>query len=800
MTAAPAMLDYDSLTKLVIAKGYSLELPEPFVMDAQGNEVPANLSYALTKSSHSSYAKISGGTVTGLKAGTVVIRAYSHNGRTADFTLEVVNDSIQRVELDHSEYALYISDTQGDSVALDGFVLGETVNFGRPAYESDHPEIAEVSEDGIVTAVAPGEALITAKAYDGTSASCVITVGRLTGSVSFADEELILTEGDTFQLQPVFDAGCGARVTYESGNPTVAVVDELSGLVTAMQPGNAELTVKTHSGLTATLNLKVRALPEGMYFRVAGLNLVVGEDVLLKPVLQKSDLLGEDILLDESVSYVSSDASTAKVDADGTVTALKEGQATITAQTRNGLNAECVVRVLAKGSSVKTEFAFKSATMIMGDTAELQFNLSADAFERGFTIESAQPDKLLVDDRNWTITATGAAPEGVELTLTVNPDPSEVASVPQSVSCTVKILEQADIAFSADEIALQRSGEGSSAPLEIYNLPEDLIGTFELFVMDPTIAAYDAEKGIVQAIDLSGETRVICRVFGCEISCVVRVGRSYRALIISEYNNSKYTSSNLPFAAANVRNIRDSLEMSLVDGETYDITVLSSNPTQAQIKSAISSTFADASEGDISLVYIVSHGYYDKEGIDGYIFGTPGWDPAKPDTYITSDELFGWLDGIDGNVVLMLDSCRSGGFIRDTQNDLEEAGDIAVITAQTYNKNASFFVKSDGSSIEFMTYVLCAAFGMDYENEVYNGNLKADSDGDGAVTLSECFKYTKSQTTSLVKSKMSYFSAGSSKGFLVPGVKTGSQLKSWASQTPQYYIPSGMGDLVIFAN
>ena len=798
VTAVPHSLDFNGMPEMAIALGYSVKLPQPYALDEEGDPVAASFTYSFPWSLYAKYARIDGDTICGLAAGKVLVRATSHNGLSIDFAVRIVNDTVAGVQLDYSSYTLYIDETTGDSVALNGKVLGTQVEFGAPSYRSDNEDVATVSSDGVVTAVGTGTATITAEAYTGITATCEITVGRLTGSVAFESDAHTLTAGDIWQLTPVFDANTGARMQYESSDKAVAVVDE-DGNVTAIGPGSATITAKTQNGLTVDLALKVRAVPVGIRLNVMGLNLAAGESVVLQPEILRDASLGEEIEVDTTVLYASSDKAVASVSADGAVTAVSQGEAVITAETCNGLQASCTVTVLKAGSLAVTEFAFSTATMIQGDSASLKFNLSKEAYERGFTIQSSDTEKLLVDSSDWTITAAGAAEEGVELTLTINPSEGEAAAAEADAGCTVKIIPESKISFSAEEISLQRSAGKSSATLEILDLPEDLIGTFELCVQDEAVASYDLETRCVQAMDLVAETYVICRVFDREISCLVKVLPSYRALIISEYNNSKYTSSNLPFAQSNVDAMNETLDLSLIDGQLYDVTVLSSNPTQAQIASTISKTFADARDGDISLVYIVSHGYYNSNGVSGYCFGTPGWSADDPDSYITAAELYGWLDAIQGNVVLMLDSCRSGGFILDNASALIADGNIAVITAQTYNKNASYFVKADGSSIEFLTYALCWGLGYDYENGVPTGSLAADSNKNGEVTITECFQFAKSATTSLVKSKSSYFYPTTGMGFLVPGVWSTTALKSWGGQVPQIYIPSSMANLVLYA-
>ena len=448
--------------------------------------------------------------------------------------------------------------------------------------------------------------------------------------------------------------------------------------------------------------------------------------------------------------------------------------------------------------------------MVMGDTADLEFNLNKEAFERGFTLTSANPDVLSVDSANWTVTAKAAAPEGVKLTMTINAGESELETLAEEISCTIYIIEKSAAAFSANELSLKTYNESnpqaSRGELKLTGLPENLIGTYKLYVEDGALVTYDEKTGAVQALDVAGETSIVCKTYDRTISCKVTVDylSTYRAVIIGEYINSSETGSNLPFGANNLSAVKKILQNSYVDGQAYDqITYLPGNPTQAQIQSAISSTFGDAKEGDVSVVYIISHGYYGRADINngGYFFGTPNWSVTKPDTIVTSNELMSWLAPIEGNVVLLLDSCRSGGFIRDQMSALAAEGNIAVLTAQTYDKTASYFIRaSDKYSLEFLTYAFCYGLGYQYDQKIFLSSMAADSNGDNRVTVGEAFAYAKAETTSLVKAKaLAYFKAGSKTGFLVPGVKTNAQLSAWGGQYPQSYIPAALNDVVIYA-
>ena len=801
VSPAPRTLDYNDMPTVVIAKGDKVVIQEPIALDASGNECPATYTF---KSSNSSYAKVNSNTVTGVKTGTVTITATSHNGKTASFKLKVVSEKITGLQLAYTDMVLYCNDDYLETRDLYAKPTGSTINHGSLSYVSSNPKVAFVTENGKVTGLTPGNTVLTVTAYNGVSATCKVEVRKLTTTLYFETPEATVTLGDGYITDPIVDFDSYGALTFASSDPSIAVVDE-NGHVTTLKSGDVTITATTPNHLSAETKLHIIPCPTGIRLNVAGMNLHVGDSFTLKAELEAD---AEEF--NDSVLFIPENPDIAQVDAYGKVTALKPGSTRICVRTYNGITAYCTINVLEEGGTARAEFAWESATMVMGDTADLEFNLNKEAFERGFTLTSANPDVLSVDSANWTVTAKAAAPEGVKLTMTINAGEGELETMAEEISCTIYIIEKSAAAFSANELSLKTYNESnpqaSRGELKLTGLPENLIGTYKLYVEDGALVTYDEKTGAVQALDVAGETSIVCKTYDRTISCKVTVEylSTYRAVIVGEYINSSETGSNLPFGANNVSAVKTTLQNSYVDGQAYDqITYLPGNPTQAQIQSAISSTFGDAKEGDVSVVYIISHGYYGRADINngGYFFGTPNWSVTKPDTIVTSNELMSWLAPIEGNVVLLLDSCRSGGFIRDQMSALAAEGNIAVLTAQTYDKTASYFIRaSDKYSLEFLTYAFCYGLGYQYDQKIFLSSMAADSNGDNRVTVGEAFAYAKAETTSLVKAKaLAYFKAGSTTGFLVPGVKTNAQLSAWGGQYPQSYIPAALNDVVIYA-
>lgn len=158
------------------------------------------------------------------------------------------------------------------------------------------------------------------------------------------------TAGLTYTVEPA-----GAGVTFRSSDTTVATVDE-NGVVTAVSGGTAVITVTTANGLTAhcTVTVKAQAAPETP--RVTGITLKYGSYKFTKAgntfnagaqVLYVGDLPVEM----HKVSFTSSNSAVATVDETGTVTAVGNGTATITATTvSGGYTAVCTVTVQIGGS------------------------------------------------------------------------------------------------------------------------------------------------------------------------------------------------------------------------------------------------------------------------------------------------------------------------------------------------------------------------------------------------------------------------------------------------------------------
>ena len=138
------------------------------------------------KSSDTSIATVSDGTVKGVKEGTVTITVITVDGEkrascivTVKKVIAVINAS--KVTLNKTNLNLNV----GSSEKLTATVEPYTATYKEVTWKSSNPSIATVT-DGTVKALKAGSAVITATSLDGTkSTSCNVTVTEIKYTVKF---------------------------------------------------------------------------------------------------------------------------------------------------------------------------------------------------------------------------------------------------------------------------------------------------------------------------------------------------------------------------------------------------------------------------------------------------------------------------------------------------------------------------------------------------------------------------------------------------------------------------------------
>ncbi len=148
----------------------------------------------------------------------------------------------------------------GDTEALTAGVLPSDALEAGVVWSSTDPSIAKVDRLGTVTAVSYGVTTIRARSVaDYTkTATCTVSVGYPVTGVTLNKTSVRLITSKTTQLTATISPTNAANkaVTWSTSNSSVATVT--NGLVTAVSPGSATITVTTvDGGFTATCTVKV---------------------------------------------------------------------------------------------------------------------------------------------------------------------------------------------------------------------------------------------------------------------------------------------------------------------------------------------------------------------------------------------------------------------------------------------------------------------------------------------------------------------------------------------------------------
>ena len=205
-------------------------------------------------------------------------------------------------------------------------------------WTSEDPSVAKV-ENGVVTGLSAGKTYVKATAGEVTK-SCEVTVVVPVESVSLNKTTLTLDKGAYETLQATINPSNATdqTLTWSTSKSSVATVDN-NGKVTAVNGGEATITVTTSNGKKAECKVTVNVPVTSIQLNKSEMTLSVGQSFTLSVVFNPTDVT------DKTVTWESDKPDFASVDANGKVTAKAQGIAVITAKS-GGKEAKCTVTVV----------------------------------------------------------------------------------------------------------------------------------------------------------------------------------------------------------------------------------------------------------------------------------------------------------------------------------------------------------------------------------------------------------------------------------------------------------------------
>lgn len=208
------------------------------------------------------------GKVTAVAVGETTVTAKVPDGTTATckVTVKDTTKGETKITLNKTTLELDLSGTKEEQ--LKATVKPEELAV---TWASSNIKIAKVdSKTGKVTAVGEGTATITAKALDGTTAICKVTVKDSTPDnieptgVEFTtvNPTVAMNRTETFKMEARLipsNSNKNTGLTFESSDENIATIDE-NGNVTVKGVGTTVISVTTENGKSAYTNLTVTEL------------------------------------------------------------------------------------------------------------------------------------------------------------------------------------------------------------------------------------------------------------------------------------------------------------------------------------------------------------------------------------------------------------------------------------------------------------------------------------------------------------------------------------------------------------
>ena len=243
-------------------------------------------------------------------SGTVTVTATSVRvpSVSASVTLTITEPTITDFTLSKTETTLNIGGQE--TLTITAFVPAYASASAN--WASSDAAIAKVNKNGVVTAQALGDAVITATIGEVVK-SCTVHVVAVTVNSIELPAEASLTIGSSLQLNPTVDPAQAATeypISYESSAPEIATVSE-TGLVHGVAEGDAIITA-TIAELSAQITIHVAGAQ--MFSKVTDASTLAEKDTIILarqsvPVIagardgKKLTVLLQDITVTETEAY-----------------------------------------------------------------------------------------------------------------------------------------------------------------------------------------------------------------------------------------------------------------------------------------------------------------------------------------------------------------------------------------------------------------------------------------------------------------------------------------------------------------
>ena len=282
-------------------------------------------------------------TIKAESTGTAVLTATATSGVSASINVTIVP---KKVNVTGISITKVVTLNVGQTHTLTPTVLPANANEAVTyTYSTNNAKVATVDANGVIRAVGPGTATITAKTNTNRYAGCTVTVKQPAKSIRIYlnkpnVKKVYMAKGQTLSIKAEKNPLTSTdTLSYKTNKKKVAVVSA-SGMITAKKKGTAKITIQASSGKKATITVVV-SKKEVKAKKVK----VKGPSTMKRKQTKKLTVSLVKAKSTDTISFSSSNPAIASVDAYGNVKAIKKGKVKITVQASSGKKAVKKIKI-----------------------------------------------------------------------------------------------------------------------------------------------------------------------------------------------------------------------------------------------------------------------------------------------------------------------------------------------------------------------------------------------------------------------------------------------------------------------
>ncbi|MBR3134865.1 MAG: Ig-like domain-containing protein [Clostridia bacterium] len=324
------------------------------------------------------------GKITGKKNGETIVIARTTNGKEAVSKVRV-GTYPKAIVINKEEVKIDLSKKRTEKVEVR--VEPEDASNKEVEIENSNERVATIDKEGKITAKENGDTELTFKTANGIEKKIKVKVETSAIGVKLDKNyvQLDLSQNKESIVKATVEPSTASNkeVTYTSSNERVATVDK-NGKITAKGNGETNIIVKTTNGKEAVCKVEVQTVATKINMdKSVSIDLSKEKEKTIKVEVEPKDAKNK------SVMIRSSNEEVATIDANGTIKAKKNGEATITAEIAGTDIVEtCKVTVITSPTGLKLS----------------KTNVSLDVSETKSTKLTAEVEPSTASNKNikWT--------------------------------------------------------------------------------------------------------------------------------------------------------------------------------------------------------------------------------------------------------------------------------------------------------------------------------------------------------------------------------------------------------------